>query len=232
MYISGISGGRRGRQRILITSAGADTTRPVRISGGWPITPPSGPQRGSAASASPPTCSPGPSLGWRGATSQSTPLVTAALEQSLVTRHRTWIEFTAEGLLHHSGARAQYTSPAVTEALAEAGITSSIGSVGDAMDNALMESTVGLYKIEVIDHQRPLWNRWRRVQAATAEWVHWCNCQRLHSRTEHGTSEEFEQVHYDDYLGLSEPAAALNQPSIIPRPIQMKLCPMRSLCRD
>jgi putative transposase len=42
----------------------------------------------------------------------------------------------------------QYTALAFTEQLAEAGIAGSIGTVGDALDNALMESTIGLYKTE------------------------------------------------------------------------------------
>ena len=41
---------------------------------------------------------------------------------------------------------AQYTSFAFTAHLIEAGIDASIGTVGDAYDNALMESTIGLYK--------------------------------------------------------------------------------------
>jgi len=49
----------------------------------------------------------------------------------------------------------QYTSLAFTEAFTEAliasGIAGSIGSVGDALDNGLMESTIGLYKTELID---------------------------------------------------------------------------------
>ncbi len=44
----------------------------------------------------------------------------------------------------------------------------------------LMESTIGLYKVEVIDHERSTWSSWRQVEAATAEWVYWYNHQRLH----------------------------------------------------
>jgi putative transposase len=40
----------------------------------------------------------------------------------------------ATGLVHHSDAGSQYTSLAFTEALTEAGIAGSIGSVGDALD--------------------------------------------------------------------------------------------------
>ena len=52
--------------------------------------------------------------------------------------------------MHHSDAGSQYTALAFTEELAEAGIAGSIGTVGDALDNALMESTIGLYKTECI----------------------------------------------------------------------------------
>lgn len=79
-------------------------------------------------------------LGWRVMTSKTTPLVTSVLEQALFTRRRTDFRFTATGLIHHSDAGAQYTSLAFTEALQDSGIAGSIGSVGDALDNALMES--------------------------------------------------------------------------------------------
>ena len=82
-------------------------------------------------------------LGWRVMTSKTTALVLAALEQSLFTRRRTNVEFTTTGLLHHSDAGSQYTSLAFTEELLAAGITGSIGSVDDALNNALMESTIG-----------------------------------------------------------------------------------------
>ena len=103
---------------------------------------------------------------------------------------------------------AEYTSLAFTEALAEAGVIGSIGSVGDALDNALMESTVGLYKTEVIDHERPWWSSWRHVEASTAEWVHWYNHERLHSSIGDLPPQEYEQVYYDHTQGRSEPAAA------------------------
>ena len=46
-------------------------------------------------------------LGWRVSTSKQTQLVSSALEQALFTRRRTRVEFTAEGLLHHSDAGSQ-----------------------------------------------------------------------------------------------------------------------------
>jgi transposase InsO family protein len=119
-------------------------------------------------------------LGWRVSTSKATPLVLAALEQALFTRRRTDMRFTSTGLVFHSDAGSQYTSLAFTEALLQAGITGSIGSVGDALDNALMESTIGLYKTEVIGQNPRSWTGLRDVEQATAEWVHWYNASRLH----------------------------------------------------
>lgn len=120
-------------------------------------------------------------LGWRVSMSKTTPLVLSALEQALFTRRRANVAFTATGMVFHSDAGSQYTSLAFTEALIEAGITGSIGSVGDALDNALMESTIGLYKTEVIGQNPRSWTGLRDVEQATAEWVHWYNTARLHS---------------------------------------------------
>jgi putative transposase len=85
-------------------------------------------------------------LGWRASMSKTSDLVTAALAQALSTRRRASGEFTACGLIHHSDAGSQYTALAFTEELAEAGVAGSIGTVGDALDNALMESTIGLIR--------------------------------------------------------------------------------------
>ena len=55
-----------------------------------------------------------------------------------------------KGLVWHSDAGSQYTSFTFTERLIDAGVDGSIGSVGDAYDNALAETTIGLYKTELI----------------------------------------------------------------------------------
>ena len=56
----------------------------------------------------------------------------------------------------------------------------SIGTVGDAYDNALAESTIGLYKTELIRRRGP-WRTLDDVEIATLEWVDWFNNRRLHS---------------------------------------------------
>lgn len=120
-------------------------------------------------------------LGWRVSSSKTTPLVLAALEQALFTRRRQNARFTSSGLVFHSDAGSQYTSIVFTEALKDANIAPSVGTVGDALDNALMESTIGLYKTELINLHRSSWRGVREVETATAEWVHWYNNARLHS---------------------------------------------------
>ena len=53
-------------------------------------------------------------------------------------------------VLHRPVELAQYTSIMLTEHLELEGIAASIGSVGDAYDNALMETINGLYKTECV----------------------------------------------------------------------------------
>jgi putative transposase len=83
-------------------------------------------------------------LGWRAATSMKTALVLDALEQAVWARTRHGAA-DLSGLICHHDAGSQYTSIAYTERLAQAGIDPSVGSVGDAYDNALAESVIGLF---------------------------------------------------------------------------------------
>jgi putative transposase len=65
-----------------------------------------------------------------------------------------------------------------TERLAEAGAAPSVGSAGDACDDALAESVIGLSGAEVI-HRRGPWRGFDDVEHATLEWVARFNTQRL-----------------------------------------------------
>ncbi|WP_373290188.1 IS3 family transposase [Pilimelia terevasa] len=147
-------------------------------------------------------------LGWRVSTSKATPLVTSVLEQAVFTRRRHNMQFTPTGLVHHSDAGSQYVSLAFTEALVEAGIAGSIGSVGDALDNALMESTIGLYKTELIDNHHRTWTGRAEVERETAAWVHWYNTSRLHSATGYTPPIEFEHHHHPHQPATQHTAAA------------------------
>ena len=102
-------------------------------------------------------------------------------------------------LVCHSDAGSQYTSVRYTEHLALEGIAPSIGTVGDAYDNCLMESIIGLYKTEAIAtdvfHQGPL-KTLVDVEFATAGWVDWWNHRRLHSTIGQIPPVEHEQDYY------------------------------------
>ena len=86
-------------------------------------------------------------VGWKADTTLKTSLVLDTLEMALWTRDRAGLAVTA-GLVHHNDAGSQYTSFAFTQRLVQAGVDPSVGSVGDAYDNALAESTIGLFKAE------------------------------------------------------------------------------------
>jgi len=92
-------------------------------------------------------------VGWRTATSMPTALPLDALEMDLWARGRAGQ--TVDGLVHHSDAGSQYTSIRYPERLLDADALASIGSVGDSYDNALAESTIGLYKTELVRHEGP-----------------------------------------------------------------------------
>jgi putative transposase len=111
-------------------------------------------------------------VGWRATTTLRSDLALDALEQALYDR-------ALDGpLVHHSDRGAQYLAIRYTDRLLEAGIESSVGSRGDAYDNALAESINALYKAEVIHHLGP-WKGREDVEYATLEWVAWYNSQRL-----------------------------------------------------
>ncbi len=81
-------------------------------------------------------------VGWQAATTMRTELVLDALEMAIWRRDG----LLNDGLVHHSDAGSQYTSIRYTDRLANIGAAPSIGSIGDSYDNALAESTIGLYK--------------------------------------------------------------------------------------
>lgn len=100
---------------------------------------------------------------------------------------------------------AQYLSIKYTERLAEAGIDTSVGSVGDSYDNALAESTIGLFKTEVINFLGP-WKSVGQVEWETLKWVDWYNNTRQHSAVGYVTPQEKEEAFFAD-LSAAEKAA-------------------------
>jgi transposase InsO family protein len=133
-------------------------------------------------------------VGWRVWNSLKTDLVLDALEQALFTRTGT------EGVIHHSDRGSQYLSIKYTERLAEAGVTASVGSVGDSYDNALAETINGLYKTELIRTQGP-WQDMEAVEYATLQWVDWFNHKRLLEPIGNIPPAELEKAYYEQLKG-------------------------------
>jgi putative transposase len=135
-------------------------------------------------------------VGWKADTTMKTSLVLDTLEMALWSRQRDGIPL-AEDLIHHNDAGSQYTSFAFTGRLVEAGVDASVGSIGDAFDNALAETTIGLFKTEKIHREGP-WRTMADVELATLEWVDWYNHARLHSACGGISPAQYEQHHNHD----------------------------------
>jgi transposase InsO family protein len=131
-------------------------------------------------------------LGWTISTSKETEFVVNALRQAVSVRGRKDSEFRPTGIIHHSDAGSQYTAVMFLTDLEDLGMLGSIGTVGDALDNGLMESTIGLYKTELIGRDWAHWEDVGHVEYATAKWVHWYNTTRLHSAIGYRPPDEHE----------------------------------------
>ena len=74
-----------------------------------------------------------------------------------------------------------------------------------AVDNALAESTIGLFKTEVINFLGP-WKTVGRVEWETLKWVNWYNTERLHSAIGYVTPQEAEEAFYANLNNLDKVA--------------------------
>ena len=130
-------------------------------------------------------------VGWRVSTSMTTKFVLDALDQAI------WQRKTLDNksLVHHSDRGSQYLSIKYTERLAQAEIDLSVGTVGDAYDNALAECVIGLFKTEVINQIGP-WKSMREVEWETLKWVDWYNNRRLLGPIGYITPAEAEEAFY------------------------------------
>jgi putative transposase len=132
-------------------------------------------------------------VGWRVAANMKTEMVLDALEMARRSRGARRLA----GLITHSDAGSQFTSVRFTERLAEIGARPSIGTVADSYDNALAETTNGLYKAEcVYGPDTAGWDDVEHLELATLGWVHWFNEQRLHGHCHDVPPAEFEAAFY------------------------------------
>ncbi len=136
--------------------------------------------------------------GWECSLSKQTAFVERAIRAAAMRRAREGHPLTGE-TIHHSDA-AQYTAIHFTETLMLAGLIPSIGTVGDALDNALAETTIGPYKTECVREGSPFRNgplsTLADLEEITSAWVHWYNTSRLMHRLRRRPPAEAEAEYY------------------------------------
>jgi putative transposase len=132
-------------------------------------------------------------VGWRVAANMKTEMVLDALEMARTGRGSRRLT----GLVTHSDAGSQFTSVRFTERLEEIGAQPSIGTVADSFDNALAETTNGLYKTECVYGPGTCgWDDVEELELATLSWVHWFNEIRLHGHCGDIPPAEYEAAFY------------------------------------
>jgi putative transposase len=143
-------------------------------------------------------------VGWRVAANMRTEMVLDALEMARRSRGSRRLV----GLVTHSDAGSQFTSVRFTERLDELGARPSIGTVADSFDNALAETTNGLYKAEcVYGPDAAGWDDIDDLELATLSWVQWFNHDRLHGHCGDIPPAEFETAWHHNLGATREPVA-------------------------
>jgi putative transposase len=128
-------------------------------------------------------------VGWQFAAHMRTTLVLDALRMALHQRQ----PGADVALVHHSDAGSQYTSIDYTQTLDDAGVLGSIGTVGDAYDNAVAESFVDTFKTELIADRT--WTSRSQLELAVLEYVAWFNNERIHGSLDDRPPREVEELY-------------------------------------
>ncbi len=142
-------------------------------------------------------------VGWQLASHMRTDLVLDALRMALGTR-QLGADF---ALVQHTDHGSQYMSHDYAQVLDDHRVLASVGSVGDAYDNALAESFVDTFKTELINDR--VWRSRGQMELAVLEYVHWFNHDRLHESLGDIPPVEFEAAHH------SEPSTTPSGSSLI-----------------
>jgi len=124
-------------------------------------------------------------VGWQLQTHLRTELVLDALEMANGLRRPT------EGLVAHTDRGSQYTSLRYTDRLDELGIAPSVGSRGDAFDNAMAEAFVATFKSELVDGLR--FGSFEYTEHETLAWISFYNNERLHEELGDVPPAEYER---------------------------------------
>ncbi len=124
-------------------------------------------------------------VGWQIATHMRTQLVLDALEMAAGLRRP------AGELVAHSDRGSQYTSIAYTDRLFELGIAPSVGSRGDAFDNAMAEAWVSTFKAELVRGR--VFSSFEQAEHEALSWIAFYNRERLHESLGDIPPAEYEQ---------------------------------------
>lgn len=126
-------------------------------------------------------------VGWSFGQNMTAELVISALNMALLTRK-------PQSVIHHSDQGSQYTSIAFGARCDEMGVRLSMGTVGDAYDNAMAESFFATLECELID--RRIWRTLTEARLAIFTWIEsWYNPRRRHSGLGYMSPINFEIQH-------------------------------------
>lgn len=140
-------------------------------------------------------------VGWAMATRLRTELMLAALEMAALQRK-------PKTVIHHSDQGCQYTSLAFGRRCEELGVRPSMGSVGDAYDNAMAESFFATLECELLDRTR--FQTPAEAEPAVFSWIEaWYNTKRRHSSIGYLSPNEFERRHAE---GVPQPRVERRSP--------------------
>ena len=128
-------------------------------------------------------------VGWQFASHMRTTLVLDALRMALSTRERV----DEVRLIHHSDRGSQYVSGDYTQTLEDNDVLGSVGSTGDAYDNAMAESFVDSFKTELITDR--VWHSRSQLKLAIVEYISWFNESRLHENLGDRPPSEIEELY-------------------------------------
>lgn len=142
-------------------------------------------------------------VGWAMDTNMRTELILEALQRAVTQRQ-------PRGVIHHSDRGSQYTSYAFGKRCREAGVMPSMGSVGDAYDNAMAESFFATLEREVLNRRR--FRSQAEARMAVFEWIEgWYNPHRRHSGLGYRSPVNYERAHHQARARMAEtlpPSAA------------------------
>jgi transposase InsO family protein len=112
-----------------------------------------------------------------------------------------------DGLVIHSDRGTQFTSWAFSEHVRDAGIAPSMGAVGSAFDNAIMESFCGRMQVELLNRRR--WKTRIELASAIHDYIElWHNTRRRHSSLAMRTPAQVEHAWTADKHAMAEAAGA------------------------